>query len=659
MATPEEIARARAYFEAKFSPAGMLGGGGIAPPLMMPTTEVAGDPIAPPPPAALPLGGGMTYAAPPPSVLRAAPSPGALSPALIEAARSRMAAPPPPMAGPVPGPTPEAIQAARSRLGGSAAGQAYPEALDALRAARAEAVDVVKTPEPLRDARGELTKAYGTAMDSIVPEEEKAKREVDNAYGTARNAVRALQRPGVGERIRDDNAAIAGTFDAEGEAVRKAADAETAKALAASSRMEEMANLQARKAREEEKIAADADAERTRYREQTDRLATELREKKIDPSRLYGNQSTAERISFAIMGAIGGLHQAAFKSQSNPFLDQLNKNIDRDIAAQVHDLDTQKSVLAERQSIYGQMRAAHGDSALARGQVKAAMLDAAKMQLESEAARIGTPIAQARADQQIAGIDRQAAELRRNNDVAEAQAAQRAAQAAAAARAAAEEKAFQRGTTLEKLRLEDKKIELEHGGKALEKMDERFVQTDVDSATKQPKGYFARNAKVAEEQTEGLAAAQEAVELARRILGRRTKEGAVGRLTSRGEDSPLGTPTWKTANQVDQALMLTKANRAAKLGTLDSGSKPILEAMTGKDPNALDLIGNDTDDRLREFISANERFLEIQRNAQAGQQVQKVVKPDGREQYVRLGKANVTSNPRTEQRFGPDGKPLK
>lgn len=442
---------------------------------------------------------------------------------------------------------------------------------------------------------------------------------------------------------------------------------------AAQVRDDEAAQAEARIARQKEEYAAneasfqreEAQA-RDAFRAQTQKQIDEVRNGTIDPGRLYRDSGALTGVMVGIGGALAGMASALNKSDPDAFTKVIQRHIDRDVDAQVRGLAQKNAGIADRNTMYAQLVADNRDAVLSRAQTTAAMLESARGMAAAEAKRLGTPEAQARFEALDAQLAQQQAKAHAAVDGAEEQAAIRAAQAIANARAEAQRRAEARadkarefGVTLEKLRLEDKKIELEHGGKALEKMDERFVQTDVDSATKQPKGYFARNAKVAEEQTEGLAAAQEAVELARRILGRRTKEGAVGRLTSRGEDSPLGTPTWKTANQVDQALMLTKANRAAKLGTLDSGSKPILEAMTGKDPNALDLIGNDTDDRLREFISANERFLEIQRNAQAGQQVQKVVKPDGREQYVRLGKANVTSNPRTEQRFGPDGKPLK
>lgn len=442
---------------------------------------------------------------------------------------------------------------------------------------------------------------------------------------------------------------------------------------AAQVRDDEAAQAEARIARQKEEYAAneasfqreEAQA-RDAFRAQTQKQIDEVRNGTIDPGRLYRDSGALTGVMVGIGGALAGMASALNKSDPDAFTKVIQRHIDRDVDAQVRGLAQKNAGIADRNTMYAQLVADNRDAVLSRAQTTAAMLESARGMAAAEAKRLGTPEAQARFEALDAQLAQRQAQAHAAVDGAEEQAAARAAQALASARAEAQRRAEARadkmrefGVTLEKLRLEDKKIDAEHGGKALEKMDERFVQTDVDPATKQPQGYFARNAKVAEEQTEGLASAQEAVEAARRILGRRMKEGAFGRLTSRGEGSPLGTPAWKTANQVDHAIFKAKALRAAKVGTLDSGSLPIVEGMTGKDPNALDLIGDDTDDRLREFIDINERFLKIQKNAQAGGQVQKVVSPDGREQYVRLGKANVTSNPRTEQRFGPDGKPLK
>lgn len=644
MATPEEIERARARL-----------GAPMAPPMGYAQQMAAGVQPQAPGTGALDVtlqglaasqGGTLvmpeqTFVSPPPAAPLGPqpPPPGAPIPMGPRVS----------LAGPVRGPTPEAIQAARARLGGGSASQQYPAAAEALRGAYAEARDVASTPEPIRDARGELTKAYGTAMDAVVPEEEKARRAVDNAYGTARNAVRNLERESVGQRIRNDERGILGTFDTEAKAVKDAADAETAKALAASSRMEEMANLQAKKAQEEERIARDADAERTRYREQTDRLATELREKKIDPNRLYGDLGTGERIAFAIMGAIGGLYQASIRSQTNPFLDQLNKNIDRDIAAQVHDIDTKKASLAERSNIYAQMRAAHGDSALARAQVKGAMLDAAKMQLEAEAQRIGTPIAQARAEQQIAGIDRQAAELRRNIDVGEAQAAQRAAAANAAARAAAEEKAFQRGVTLQKMDDERRKVDLEFGDGANKPngKNQTFVAVGKDDKGNAV-GYHARDAETAKKRTEDLASGRALLKMYDQIINNREEEGKLGRATSRTEGGLLGTPKWKTDNAVVAKKIILTEKNIDKLGAL-SGSDMELESLG--DVNALDAFGNTTTDRLRMRRKLIEDNLKLAEQGEAGARTRKLVGADGRPVFEPLdGPANAPNNPKTVQR---------
>jgi hypothetical protein len=207
---------------------------------------------------------------------------------------------------------------------------------------------------------------------------------------------------------------------------------------------------------------------------------------------------------------------------------------------------------------------------------------------------------------------------------------------------------FQRGVTLEKLRLEGKKIDVDAADKP--GLAGRFVATGQDPATKQPTGYIARDTASAKEEQEGITSAQEAIAAARRILAERTAQGTWGRATSRGPGNPLGAAPWVTKVAVDHGILLAKANKAMKMGTMDAGTAPILEAVAGKGAADTDLIGDETNDRLREFIAINERFLEIGRQQAAGLQAVKAADASGREVVIPTGKQAAPANEREVKR---------
>ena len=338
----------------------------------------------------------------------------------------------------------------------------------------------------------------------------------------------------------------------------------------------------------------------------------------------------------------------------NDFVDTINRNIDRDISAQEGQIANEKTAIGERQNLYGQMIASHKDSTLARAQTKNAMWEAAKVQLDAEATRLGTDVARANADRGIGLIGRKQIELQRDLDAAEEQAAARAAAARAAAAAAREKMLFERGVKLEELRQGNRKIDIdeakEGGGGG------RFVATGNDPVTGAPTGYVARDKESAGKQADGIAATSQVIDAAKRILARREEQGKLGRFTSRGDGSPLGTPKWKTENNVDAALMKAQANKALGLGTMDAGTAPILDALAGN-PNQMDVLGDEQNDKLRAFIAANERNLDIAKRGTAGQLAEKRIDERGREVIVPSGRQLAPANPRAVQRYNGDGTP--
>lgn len=468
-------------------------------------------------------------------------------------------------------------------------------------------------------------------------------------------APAALQGPSWTQRRRADEQDYLSSFGAERAALQRANDAGAVV-------RDEDAQAEARIARQKEEYAAneaafqrDEAAARDAFRAQTQKQIDEVRNATIDPGRLYRDSGALTGVMVGIGGALAGMSAALNKTDPDAFAKVIQRHIDRDVDAQVRGLAQKNAGIADRNTMYAQLITDNRDAVLSRAQTTAAMLESARGMAAAEAKRLGTPEAQARLEALDAQLARQQAQAKAAVDGAEEQAAARAAQALANARAAAaaaaaarEEKMFQRGVTLEKLRLEGKKIDVDAADKP--GLAGRFVATGQDPVTKQPTGYIARDTASAKEEQEGITSAQEAIAAARRILAERTAQGTWGRATSRGAGNPLGAAPWVTKVAVDHGILLAKANKAMKMGTMDAGTAPILEAVAGKGAADTDLIGDETNDRLREFIAINERFLEIGRQQAAGLQAVKAADASGREVVIPTGKQAAPANEREVKR---------
>lgn len=668
MPTPEEIARART----------MLGGFGPAPMPMMPTPPLAAPTVADemakaslpqrvPAFTTMPSGpmnpdqaaaAGMLGINPPPSAMPTMAPPTADQIARAPAYTPEM--------GPITG-----VVGAAPPPQTTAAGQAIAQARDALlaRSKPKGPLDLAPrgamAPNERSDGKPEATAG--------VPGGPLAARPVARVGGAGgQSSIGKLQ-----SAVKEDEKRILDTFDKQKDAMGAASRAEQMQTDDAAQRMSGMANDVEARAAEEAGYQRDYEEQRNAFRAQTQAITDDIRTSKIDPQRLYGKPTYGSAVAIAIGGALAGIFQA-MKGGENQFVQTLNRNIDLDIQAQQAAIDNKKTALQARNTLYGQLVSSHQDATLARLQTKNAMLESAKMQLESEAKRLGNPIAAANAEQAINAVDRQKLEVQRGIDVAERDAAIRAQAAAAAARAAAEERNFRRGVELEKLRQDNRKLDIEEmketgGGKP----GERFVATGTDPKTGAPIGFLARNAEVAKNETESLAELTRQRDLIREARALREKEGALGRTVDRGIAQTalqaagdlavpfgpqlgvgralapnLGTPEWRQrASQIGEQLKVgfIKAN---KLGTLDKGTQEVGERVIG-DLGSRDTFNEDTNNRAKAYEAMLDAQIANLRQSQAGTQVAKVVGPDGRESYVPIGQPEAPNNKRTVPRGEP------
>lgn len=161
---------------------------------------------------------------------------------------------------------------------------------------------------------------------------------------------------------------------------------------------------------------------------ETQRQIDDVRTKTIQPNRAYSDSGAAT--AAVIGGVLGGMYQGLNKLASNPFIDQMNKTIDRDIAAQETDLRTKKEAIGERKGLLAEMRATYKDEALAKLQAKNLYYEGAKEELAAQAAQYDSPAIQARADQAITAMTREQVKLDINEAIRKAAAANAAASAA-------------------------------------------------------------------------------------------------------------------------------------------------------------------------------------------------------------------------------------
>ncbi len=410
-------------------------------------------------------------------------------------------------------------------------------------------------------------------------------------------------------------AGLHATFPREQQAIQDLATAERAKADALAAGMSVVGEDRVREAEKRRLEAEEADKIFAGYQEETQRQLDDVRSRKIDPNRLIKNMGAG----WAILGGVlAGFYQGVTKSDKNTFLDELNRNMDRDIAQQERDLDRQTKSAENRRSLLSDMRATYKDKELARIQAKNLYYEGIKEMLAAEAATYDSPAVQARADAAINLVGRQQAALKLD------EAAKRAAAAAAAAAFQRAEARHREEMALKWYEAESHRITAEHSGqkgfKEGQSPRERFVAVSMDPKTGEPVGYLARNATEAAKATEQVAATKQLIALANRAKEIRESQGVLGRSINRNNPDDLiqiYTPEWQTELRSVEGQLLGAIKQAEQLGALDNGVERFAKPIAGK----LDSMGSSADVKLNELVRNAQVKLEIHNQALAGQRV--------------------------------------
>lgn len=146
--------------------------------------------------------------------------------------------------------------------------------------------------------------------------------------------------------------------------------------------------------------AADRMDALAKYNAANDALAAQ----KEDPNRWGKNLSQGQQILGIVSAGLAGfLHPDG----ENSAVKMMQQAIDRDIAAQRSDMANKREALAGKMNALGQLTEIYGSQEAAEEHLRASMLDDAKTQLQAQAAKSQSPIAQANNLRMQAGIDQE------------------------------------------------------------------------------------------------------------------------------------------------------------------------------------------------------------------------------------------------------------
>lgn len=138
------------------------------------------------------------------------------------------------------------------------------------------------------------------------------------------------------------------------------------------------------------------------HREQLDQEAQAIANTKTDPKRMWNNMSFGAQLFVGITAALTGATTRAVQTGQNPVLDQINKMVERDLAAQQADLDNRWKGNNVRRGLLADELAAGRDMYDVQYKALNVAYDTAMNQAKSYAMRFDNPVIDARTNAFIA-----------------------------------------------------------------------------------------------------------------------------------------------------------------------------------------------------------------------------------------------------------------
>lgn len=227
---------------------------------------------------------------------------------------------------------------------------------------------------------------------------------VNQAAAMPAPAAPASDEPAVGERfessIQAQQAAALEQLEAQRQISAKMAEVQLEEQERA--KQQAAAELEQRN-REQEAIQ--------RARTSYETAVTDLTNSKVDPSRLWNNMSTPQKILAGISLVLGGISAGMTKSGKNPALDVIKHAIDNDIEAQRLELTAKDSATRQKGSLYSDLIQQTGSERAARESLRAIGYQSAKLQVETLSQQLSSAEKQGEAQRLVGELEQKAAEF--------------------------------------------------------------------------------------------------------------------------------------------------------------------------------------------------------------------------------------------------------
>jgi hypothetical protein len=137
---------------------------------------------------------------------------------------------------------------------------------------------------------------------------------------------------------------------------------------------------------------------------ETDNMIDDMKNSHIDPKAYLNNMSDSKRTATAVGLLLGGMGGGILHTGGNVAMDFLNKQIDRDVAAQQSNIENKKTIFNATQQQYGNQRDA-------TNMTRAFYIAKLQNELNTAAAKSGSQIAMARAQQLNGPLEQQKQQL--------------------------------------------------------------------------------------------------------------------------------------------------------------------------------------------------------------------------------------------------------
>ncbi len=199
---------------------------------------------------------------------------------------------------------------------------------------------------------------------------------------------------------------IGATYDAQESAMRDATAAQVNANDAQTVGDAQVGQLQ----REQAQAAADRAKEQAevtqRQMEEIQRMSDQAAAMKVDPGRWWGSQSTGEKVTYSLAAMLGGF-AAGWTHGPNQALQQINKYMDDDIAAQRTAIEQAHGKVSDARGILSEMYTRYGNLDKAEAATKMLQINAAVNDTKAQVAAANSPAIAANGQAAIVGLERE------------------------------------------------------------------------------------------------------------------------------------------------------------------------------------------------------------------------------------------------------------